>query len=223
MIELTNIEKSFPVRGRVLDDLGFSAAEGSSTAITGPSGSGKTTLLNIIGALEKPDGGRVLFRGDDITNLEPDEAARFRNRNIGYIFQNHLLLPHLNIRENIMLPLLASRHRWGSDREIADYIGLLASETGIEGVMEKYPFHISGGEAQRAAFVRALANRPALLLADEPTGSLDRNNAVLLAELLLKLNSDYGTTLIVVTHTDYVGEMMGRQLELVNGKLTSPQ
>jgi len=217
MIELKNISKSFPVRGTVLNNLNFAAAEGTSVAITGPSGSGKTTLLNIIGLLERADGGTVHFRGDDITSLGGDQAATYRNRNIGFIFQEHLLLPHLTIRENIYLPFLA-----GKGIADEDHILRLAEKTGIAGIMEKFPFQVSGGEAQRAAFVRALANKPALLLADEPTGSLDRANADILARLLLELSTEHGSTLIVVTHSEKLAAEMEHTYDLIDGKLTGP-
>jgi lipoprotein-releasing system ATP-binding protein len=216
MIELQNINKSFPVRGMVLDALNFRAAQGSSIAITGPSGSGKTTLLNIIGLLERADAGTITFRGDDITALNGDAAAAYRNRNIGFIFQEHLLLPHLTIRENIYLPFLA-----GGSAADDDHIEWLAGRTGITAIMEKHPFQVSGGEAQRAAFVRALANKPALLLADEPTGSLDRNNAAILTKLLTDLNKESGSTLIVVTHSEKLADAMEFAYDLIDGKLTA--
>ncbi|MBE0674990.1 MAG: ABC transporter ATP-binding protein [Bacteroidales bacterium] len=218
MIELRDISKSFPVRGLVLNSLSFSAAPGSSIAITGPSGSGKTTLLNIIGLLERADAGTISFRGSDISSLSADDAAAYRNKNIGFIFQEHLLLPHLTIRENIWLPFLAGGGRDGEPDQ--EHIARLAERTGITGIMDKYPFQVSGGEAQRAAFVRALANRPALLLADEPTGSLDRKNADMLAQLLAELNSESGSTLIVVTHSERLAAAMEHSYDLIDGKLT---
>ncbi len=219
MIELRNITRSFPVRGTVLDSLSLRVQAGSSVAITGPSGSGKTTLLNIIGLLEKPDGGLVISRDENITGLTAEEAARWRNRNIGFIFQEHLLLPHLTVRENIFLPLLAADNHSLSTAGADDYIIQLAGRTGITDILDKYPHAISGGEAQRAAFVRALVNRPALLLADEPTGSLDRTNASILAELLATLNREFSTTLIVVTHSEHLAAAMDIRYELLNGKL----
>lgn len=219
MIEIRNIDKSFPVRGRVLDGLSFTAAAGSSVAITGPSGSGKTTLLNIIGMLERADSGSILFKDNDISTLTGDAAAGFRHRNVGFIFQEHLLLPHLTIKENIFLPFLAG----GNDAAISDeteaHIAALAERTGITGILDKYPFTVSGGEAQRAAFVRALANKPALLLADEPTGSLDRKNADMLGELLTELNRESGSTLIVVTHSERLAATLETIYELTDGKL----
>ncbi|MFO7574646.1 MAG: ABC transporter ATP-binding protein [Bacteroidales bacterium] len=219
MIELQNIEKSFPVRGRVLDGLSFAAAAGSSVAIAGPSGSGKTTLLNIIGMLERADSGSILFEGNEITSLTGDAAAGFRHRNVGFIFQEHLLLPHLTIKENIFLPFLAGGNADAISDETEEHIAALAERTGITGILNKYPFTVSGGEAQRAAFVRALANKPALLLADEPTGSLDRKNADLLGELLAELNNESGSTLIVVTHSERLASTMETIYELADGKL----
>ena len=219
MIKLQNIVKGFPVRGMVLDGLSFTAPAGSSVAVTGPSGSGKTTLLNIIGMLERADSGSILFEGHDISTLTGDAAAGFRHRNVGFIFQEHLLLSHLTIRENIFLPFLAG----GSDAAISDateaHIAALAERTGITGILDKYPFTVSGGEAQRAAFVRALANKPALLLADEPTGSLDRKNADRLGELLAELNRESGSTLIVVSHSERLAATLETIYELTDGKL----
>lgn len=223
MIELLNIEKSFPVRGKVLDGLSFTAAAGGSVAITGPSGSGKTTLLNIIGLLEKPDSGTINFKTGDVSSLVGDEAARFRHRNVGFIFQEHLLLPHLTIGENILLPFLAGGSNAAMPDDTVAHIAALAEKTGITGILDKYPFTVSGGEAQRAAFVRALANKPSLLLADEPTGSLDRKNAGVLGELLAELNREFGSTLIVVTHSEMLAASMQNRYELTDGKLIPVQ
>ena len=147
--------------------------EGETIAIMGPSGSGKTTLMNIIGLLDKPDKGEIIFRGASIANFTEDESADYRNLNIGFVFQEHLLLPYLTVSENIFLPLLASKH---SQEELSvkeQYLNRLMEKTGISDLKNKYPNRISGGEAQRVALVRALANNPSILLADEPTGSLD--------------------------------------------------
>jgi lipoprotein-releasing system ATP-binding protein len=219
MLELTNISKSFPQRGTVLDGLELIVSKGDSVAITGPSGSGKTTLLNIIGSLEHPDSGDVVFQGKSILRLNPDESAFYRNRNIGFVFQDHLLLPYLTIKENIMLPLFASEISPEEFREKVKYVEELIERTGIASLSDKYPYHISGGEAQRATLVRALANKPSLLLADEPTGSLDNRNAILLADLLAGLSNDSGITLIAATHSDMLTSRMKSHLKLENGKL----
>jgi len=219
MLRLINISKSFLQRGIVLDGLDLEVSAGDSVAITGPSGSGKTTLLNIIGTLEKPDSGDILFRDSSILNLNPDESARHRNRNIGFVFQEHLLLNHLTVKENIMLPIFAEPIDGQEYREKEDYATILMEHTGIKDLSSKYPFNISGGEAQRVTLVRALINKPSLLLADEPTGSLDLKNAEILGNLLKEVNHDYGTTLITVTHSPALASKMNTHLKLENGKL----
>jgi len=219
MLRLENISKFFPQRGIVLNNLSLEAGEGDSIAITGPSGSGKTTLMNIIGALDRPDSGDVMFRGNSILKLSPDELAGYRNRNIGFVFQDHLLLNHLNIRENILLPLLANQI---GDNEFSDkeeYCDKLMERVGITGLKDKYPFQISGGEAQRATIVRALIRKPSLLLADEPTGSLDSKNAENLGRLLVELNREFRIALIVATHSDDMASRMALHLKLDDGKL----
>jgi ABC-type lipoprotein export system ATPase subunit len=221
MLRLVNISKSFVQRGVVLDNLNLEVNEGDSIAVTGPSGSGKTTLMNIIGSLDRPDSGDVIFRDNSIVSLNPDDSARYRNRNIGFVFQDHLLLPHLTVRENIILPLFAAGIR---DEEYADkaaYAKILLKRTGLGGLENKYPFQISGGEAQRVTLVRALINKPSLLLADEPTGSLDAGNANLLGDLLVELNKEFGITLIAATHSADLASKMKLHLKLSGGKLVN--
>ncbi len=219
MLRLVDISKSYIQRGTVLENLELNVSRGESLAITGPSGSGKTTLLNIIGLMDHPDSGDVLFQGSSILKLNSDESAHYRNRNIGFVFQDHLLLPHLSIMENIILPLLASGNAENEFKEKTDYALFLMEKTGISSLGEKFPFQISGGEAQRATLVRALVNKPSLLLADEPTGSLDQHNAELLGNLLRSLNEELGVTLIVVTHSSDLASMMRLKLRLTEGKL----
>jgi ABC-type lipoprotein export system ATPase subunit len=219
MLKLVNISKAYPQRGIVLDNLNLEVKEGDSIAVTGPSGSGKTTLMNIIGSLDHPDSGEVIFRGRSITTLNPDESADYRNRNIGFVFQDHLLLPHLTVNENIMLPLLATTL---SSEEYNTREGnalRLMERIGIGGLKDKYPFQISGGEAQRVTLVRALVNNPSLLIADEPTGSLDATNAGILGKLLKELNDEMGITLFVVTHSPDLASGMKIHLKLKDGKL----
>jgi ABC-type lipoprotein export system ATPase subunit len=219
MLKLTNISRSFAQRGVVLDMLNLEAGKGDSIAITGPSGSGKTTLMNVIGALDRPDSGDIEFRGESILKYSPDDLARYRNRNIGFVFQDHLLLNHLTIMENIMLPVFAEKI---SEKEYAvkeEYADMLMERTGITDLKNKYPFQISGGEAQRATLVRALAGKPSIILADEPTGSLDSKNADLLGRLLVDMNRDFAITLIVATHSHDLAAMMGLHLRLEDGKL----
>lgn len=219
MLRLSNITRSFAGRGIVLDKLEITVSEGDSIAITGPSGSGKTTLMNIISLLDRPDSGDIFFRGDSILNYTSDQSALYRNTNLGFVFQDHMLFPHLTVMENILLPVFARPVSKNDYREKEKYCRFLMERTGISDISEKYPFTISGGEAQRATLVRALINKPSLLLADEPTGSLDSKNAGLLGELLTGLNTEFGLTLIVATHSENLASKMKKHLRLENGKL----
>lgn len=219
MLKINNISKSFIQRGLVLNNLCLKVNEGDSVAIMGPSGSGKTTLMNIIGLLEKPDNGEITFRGTSIAGFTDDESAVYRNKNIGFVFQEHLLLPHLTVAENIFLPLLASKY---SDEDIKakeQYVMKLMQKTGITDLKNKYPAHISGGEAQRVALVRALVNHPSMLLADEPTGSLDAKNAGIMGELLLEMNKEFGITIILATHSIDLAKKMSMIMHLEEGIL----
>jgi ABC-type lipoprotein export system ATPase subunit len=220
MLALKNISKSFMQRGLVLNDLHLEVNEGDTVSISGPSGSGKTTLLNIIGLLDRPDRGEVLYRGQNVLGYNQEESALYRNRNIGFVFQDHLLLPYLTVLENILLPLLASFTSDHDYRQKADEARRMIEKTGITGIESKYPYQISGGEAQRATLVRALVNQPSLLLADEPTGSLDRRNAENLGNLLADVNREYGTTLILATHSQELADRMKVQYSLSEGRLT---
>jgi len=219
MLILRGITKSFIQRGLVLENLDLTVYEGDSIAVTGPSGSGKTTLMNMIGLLDKPDSGEILFRERSILGFTPDESALYRNRNIGFVFQDHLLLPHLNVTENILLPVFASRIAAIELEEKKKYAFKLMDITGISGLSGKYPWQISGGEAQRVTLVRALINRPSLLLADEPTGSLDARNAAMLGDLLTLLNNETRTALIVATHSADLAARMKKHLRLEYGRL----
>jgi lipoprotein-releasing system ATP-binding protein len=220
MLNITNISKSFHQRGLVLDNLSLIVNEGDSMAVTGPSGSGKTTLMNIIGLLDRPDTGDVQFKGISILSYSDKESAYYRNRNIGFVFQDHLLLPHLTVKENILLPVLATRTTQREIEEKEEHILLLMKSIGITNLSEKYPFQISGGEAQRVTLVRALVNKPMVLLADEPTGSLDSKNAETLGNLLLHVNSEFGVSLILATHSEDLAKKMKIHLRLEDGKLT---
>ncbi len=221
MLEAIGIKKAFLQRGIVLDNLNLSVKEGDSISVMGPSGSGKTTLLNILGLLDKPDSGDIIFRGRSLLGYTSDESAQYRNKNIGFIFQDHLLLPYLTIRENILLPLLASNLSDMDFKERTKKADSLMEKTGIQDIAKKYPFQVSGGEAQRATLVRSLVNNPSLILADEPTGSLDKMNSEMLADLLVEINNESGVTLIVATHSNELSAKMKYQFELVNGRLAS--
>jgi ABC-type lipoprotein export system ATPase subunit len=220
MLSVKNISKSFLQRGVVLDNLNLMVSEGELVALMGPSGSGKTTLMNIIGLLDKPDSGEIVFRGDSIAGFTDDESADYRSKNIGFVFQNHLLLPYLTVSENIFLPLLASGHRPEETADKKQYIFRLMERSGVSDLINKYPHNISGGEAQRVALVRALANKPSILLADEPTGSLDAKNAESMGALLLDVNREYGITIILATHSSKLAKKMTKTLFLDQGKLT---
>lgn len=221
MLRVNKVSKSFHQRGVVLNDLDLLVNEGDSVSISGPSGSGKTTLLNIIGLLDRPDSGEVVFKGESILKYSPEESAVYRNKNIGFVFQDHLLLPYLTVRENILLPLLASKMSDSDYKKRVDESMHLMQKTGISDLADKYPFQISGGEAQRATLIRALVNKPSLLLADEPTGSLDRKNSVNLGDLLVQMNKDYGITLLLATHSQELADKMKTRYSLSEGKLVS--
>jgi ABC-type lipoprotein export system ATPase subunit len=221
MLRVNKVSKSFHQRGIVLNDLSLNVNEGDSVSISGPSGSGKTTLLNIIGLLDRPDSGEVIFRGESVLKYNHEESAVYRNKNIGFVFQDHLLLPYLTVKENILLPLLASKTADSEYKQKVDESLELMKRTGISDLSDKYPFQISGGEAQRVTLVRALVNKPSLLLADEPTGSLDKKNAGNLGDLLIQMNRDYGITLILATHSQELADKMKIQYSLSEGKLNS--
>lgn len=218
LLELAGVTKTYADLGQatpVLKGVDLSVASGESVAIVGPSGCGKSTLLNIAGTLDAPDTGRVTFDGRSLSDLSPREAARFRNDSIGFVFQLHHLLPQCSVLENVLVPTLV--HAKAEDtvaraRELLDRVGLTDR-------VDHRPGQLSGGERQRVAVVRALINQPAMLLADEPTGSLSADGALDLARLMLALNRETGLTLIVVTHSLEVAGMLDRVLELRDGVL----
>lgn len=220
MLVLNDIIKSYPQRGTVLNHLDLEAEAGATIAITGPSGSGKTTLLNLIGLLDRPDSGKIVFKGKMLNEFSPDDSAEYRNRNMGFIFQDHLLLPYLTIMENVLLPLFARDMPGNEYEEAKQRAEAILRKTGIEAITGKYPFQVSGGEAQRAALVRALINKPDILLADEPTGSLDPANAEILGNLLREISEMNGTAVILATHSEKLASMMSVVYRLTNGKLT---
>jgi ABC-type lipoprotein export system ATPase subunit len=202
----------------VLRGITLSIAPGESLAIVGPSGSGKSTLLNIMGTLDRPTSGRMLLEGRDLADANDEALAAVRNRRIGFVFQLHHLLPQCTALENVLVPTLApGATRRPADAE-ADAHRLLA-RMGLEDRLTYRPGQLSGGERQRVAVARALINKPAILLADEPTGSLDRASAEDLAAILAELNRADGVTLVVVTHSSALASQMGRRFELKDGRL----
>jgi ABC-type lipoprotein export system ATPase subunit len=203
--------------GLVLRGISLQVEAGASLAIIGPSGSGKSTLLNIIGTLDRPSAGRVLFEGRDLAGLDDDQLALLRNGRIGWVFQNHYLLAPLSALENVLAPALAQADR--PDAATVKRAGDLLERVGLGQRLHHRPDQLSGGERQRVALARALINQPSLLLADEPTGSLDHAAAEALATLLVELNRDQSVTLITVTHWPELAGCMGRVLELRDGLL----
>ena len=205
----------------VLAGVTLSVRPGESLAIVGPSGCGKSTLLNLMGTLDRPTSGRVLLDGQDLGPLGDEALAAVRNRRIGFVFQLHHLLPQCTALENVLVPALAGGGR--VSRETEDRGRRLLERVGLADRMAYRPGHLSGGERQRVAVARALINGPRLLLADEPTGSLDRAAAERLEGLLVEINREEGVTLVVVTHAAHLAAGMGRALELRDGRLRPPE
>jgi len=200
----------------ILKSLDFRIQAGDSLAILGSSGSGKSTLLHLLGALDKPTAGDILFRGRDLASLSPKEAAETRNQLIGFVFQFHHLLPEFTALENVAMPgLIAGLPR----REAFDRARASLSLVGLDERAEHRVTTLSGGERQRAAIARAVLLRPSVLLADEPTGNLDEATGAKVGEMLARLNADLGMTLVVVTHNHNLAALMGRRLELQGGEL----
>ncbi|MHC5060886.1 MAG: ABC transporter ATP-binding protein [Planctomycetota bacterium] len=221
MLELINVTKSYESPGGadalcVLKDISLKVEQGQSLAVVGPSGSGKSTLLNIIGALDYPTSGEVLFEGQDLSGLSEAQLARVRNREIGFVFQLHHLLPQCTVLENVLIPTLAGKAVKSSQERASE----LLQRVGLEEWANHRPGELSGGQRQRVAVVRALINSPRLLLADEPTGSLDRESAENIFDLLVELNQSENVTLIAVTHSVRLAERLGCVLELGNGVLS---
>jgi ABC-type lipoprotein export system ATPase subunit len=222
LLEVQNLNKTYraPDGGDAVDvlrgvDLRMEAGE--TLSITGPSGSGKSTILNVLGALDKADSGEVIVDGRDVEKLKGDELAAYRNTTVGFIFQLHHLLPQCTILENVLVPTLATpKDKRGAARGRAEE---LLESVGLKHRLNHRPGELSGGERQRVAVARALINEPKLLLADEPTGALDRVNAARLVDLLVELNRSRGVTLIMVTHAPELAERMKRVMELRDGKL----
>jgi ABC-type lipoprotein export system ATPase subunit len=202
----------------VLEGISLEVGRGESLAIVGPSGSGKSTLLHIIGTLDRPTSGEVVLDGQDLGQLDEVCLAAVRNRQIGFVFQDHYLLPQCSVLENVLVPSLVCKDP-AVRLEAGPRAGRLLRRVGLAERLSHRPGQLSGGERQRVAVVRALINQPQLVLADEPTGALDPASAGQLGQLLLELNRENGVTLIVVTHALGLAERMGRVLELKDGKL----
>ena len=220
LIDARNLSRSYGWKEAnrqqvVLKNLSFEIEKGASIAITGPSGSGKTTLLNLLGSLDRPDEGEIYFQNRDILQLTRKELDQFRNRSLGFVFQQHHLLPQFSLMENVMIPTLPGM----SDNEAMQRAEELVRKVGLWEHRDKYPHELSGGECQRTAVVRSLINNPEIILADEPTGSLDHENSIQLFDLLLKVNKEYGVTLVVVTHSNELAMKLDKTYRLLNGNL----
>jgi lipoprotein-releasing system ATP-binding protein len=215
MIQLHNIHKSFGTL-EVLKGIDLTINRGEVVSIVGPSGAGKTTLLQILGTLDRPDSGHVLFDGIDISEYKEKQLSAFRNRHIGFVFQFHQLLPEFTAVENVMMPALIAGTNMNDARaramEILDYLRLTERAT-------HKPSELSGGEKQRVAVARALVNRPQVILADEPSGSLDTQNKEELHQLFFDLRRELGQTFIIVTHDETLASTTDRTIRLLDGQV----
>lgn len=220
LVEVKNLKKIYSTRFggnkvEALDDVSFSVEAGEYIAIMGESGSGKTTLLNILASLDKPTSGEVLLAGKNIVNIKESEISAFRRNHLGYVFQDFNLLDTFSIKDNIFLPLVLS----GKDyKEMDSRLQPIVNKLGIKDILEKYPYEVSGGEKQRAAITRAIITNPKLVLADEPTGSLDSKSAGEIMKLFSNINKS-GQTILMVTHSTIAASHASRVLFIKDGKL----
>lgn len=215
MIELRNIVKRYD-RLTVIDNLSLSIEKGELMAIVGPSGAGKTTLLQIAGTLERPDSGEVIYMGERISGMSDKKLSEFRNRNIGFVFQFHQLLPEFTAQENVAMPaMIAGKSRKESMRRSGELLDML----GLGERLRHKPAEMSGGEKQRAALARALINDPAVVFADEPTGSLDSHNRDEIQNLISGLQRDLGQTIVMVTHDPAMASIADRVVDMSDGKI----
>lgn len=216
MIKAINLNKSYDSL-RVLKDVSLDIRQGEIVSIVGPSGAGKTTLLQILGSLDRPDSGEVRYDGTDIFAMNDNRLARFRNSNIGFVFQFHQLLPEFNLLENVMMPALIGgrTHKEAETRakELITYLGL-------SGRVSHHPSQLSGGERQRTAVARALVNSPRVVLADEPSGSLDTRNRMELHQLFFDLRQKFGQTFVIVTHDKSLAADTDRIINMRDGQIT---
>jgi lipoprotein-releasing system ATP-binding protein len=221
VLRCLNVSKAFPSplggpEVRALHGVTLDVEEGESIAIVGPSGAGKSTLLSVMGTLEPPSAGVVEIAGRDVSRLTPRQLARLRNAEIGFVFQGHCLLPQLDVLENALVPAMAAPG--GAARARGRALSLL-ERVGLADRLFHRPGELSGGECQRVALVRALVNSPSVVLADEPTGSLDSSSAGAMARLMMECNRELGVTLVVVTHSGQLASQMARTVRILDGAL----
>ena len=222
-LRLDGVRKTYgvgtPVETEVLHGIDTVLERGEFAALIGPSGSGKSTLLNLIGLLDRPTGGRVYIEGQEAGTLEDADLTRLRGRSIGFVFQHHYLLPEFTALENVMMPILAARGR--PDQEMRDSAAALLDRVGLTPWRDKKATDISGGQQQRVAIARSLAMKPALVLADEPTGNLDTKSADSVFDVLRDINETSRTTFLIVTHDPRLAQRCDRIIELVDGRIVS--
>lgn len=220
VLHCQNLCKTFdsgPLRVEVLKEVNFSIDASSRVAIVGASGSGKSTLVHLLGGLDVPDSGNVRVCGEDMSTLSDAERGRLRNRSLGFIYQFHHLLPEFTALENVAMPLFL---RGGSISHATDQAKESLSKVGLSERILHKPTELSGGERQRVAIARALVTKPKVILADEPTGNLDRKNAIQVQKLMLELNQEFGTAVVIVTHDPVIAESMGQRYVLEDGSLS---
>lgn len=221
MIAVRDLHKSFSNGGisiDVLKELNFDLFSGETVAIVGASGIGKSTLLHIVGTLDRPDGGKLLFKGEDVFLYDDFKLARFRNESVGFVFQFHHLLPEFSALENVMMPALIQGIGKSPAAQAAEEVLV---RVGLQDRLNYRVGKLSGGEQQRVALARALVLKPLVLLADEPTGNLDKANSERIHALLMELNREFSMTLVVVTHNSDLAACMSRRVTIVEGKLTA--
>ena len=219
LLEVSDLHKSFGTKAgkvEVLKGINLKVAAGETIALVGASGAGKSTLLHVLGTLDRPTSGKVLFGSDDVFQMNDRTLAQFRNRSIGFVFQFHHLLPEFSALENAMMPLLISGMKRGEAEKVAS--GLLV-DVGLAHRLTHKPGELSGGEQQRVAIARALVTSPALLMADEPTGNLDMKTSDEVHEILAGIHREKGITLIIVTHNERLAARMGKTIRLVDGRI----
>ncbi len=219
ILDIINVEKYYGNKGNVvkaIDDMSFQVSRGEFVGVMGQSGSGKTTLLNTISTIDEVSAGHIYIDGKDLTEINQKDIAKFRKENLGFIFQDFNLLDNLTIHENIALALTINRHK---KSDIDSKVKTIAAELGIEDILHKYPYEVSGGQKQRCACARALITNPKLILADEPTGALDSRSAQMLIEIISQLNKELGATILMVTHDSFTASYCDRILFIKDGKL----